>query len=80
MALDNHTDCHCIPRTSGIVQHQSQIITPKPIPIEQRQNCPGLFEMILGQNNDYRCDCSSGNAACENFKSGVEHFSFEHRK
>lgn len=82
----NHTDCHCVDKmahhhTRGVEQQQPQ---QPPEPMRQATviscTCPKLFEKVLQEDGDCRCDCSSGNYGCDWMKKGKEHFSMEDRK
>lgn len=42
--------------------------------------CPRLFEKVLENDVEWRCDCSSGNIDCKIFQNGGEHFSMDDRK
>lgn len=42
--------------------------------------CPKIFETVLQDDGNCRCDCSSGNAGCDSLKRGKEHFSMGDRK
>lgn len=73
----NHTDCHCVDKVS-----HARSMAPEPM----RQatviscTCPKLFEKVLQENGECRCDCSSGNYGCDWMKKGKEHFSMDDRK
>lgn len=73
----NHTSCHCVDRTSI-----KRILPPR---IMQNTSvfpcaCPKVFEKVLQENGECRCDCSSGNAGCDYMKKGEEHFGMDDRK
>ncbi|XP_046866626.1 stress response protein NST1 isoform X2 [Drosophila willistoni] len=73
----NHTECHCIERAR--YEENEQMLTKEHATI-LNCNCPAHFEKILQDDGQCRCDCSSGNAVCNSFKEGIEHFAMKDRK
>ncbi|EDW04223.1 GH11681 [Drosophila grimshawi] len=82
LILVNHTECHCIERSNyyaeGVLQSNNPGLLQRATILNC--NCPAPFEKILQDNDQCRCDCSSGNDGCEFLKSGREHFSMKNRK
>ncbi|KAH8412306.1 hypothetical protein KR009_001133 [Drosophila setifemur] len=75
----NHTECHCIERSS--YDEETAMATSSAVRATILScTCPKSFEKILQDDGQCRCDCSSGNTDCEGLKRGKEHFSLEDRK
>ncbi|XP_034474587.1 uncharacterized protein LOC117781826 isoform X2 [Drosophila innubila] len=75
----NHTECHCIDRSNFNAEAVITAVEVKQATILSC-NCPRLFEKILQNDGQCRCDCSSSNYHCDFLKRGSEHFSMNDRK
>ncbi|KAL7741408.1 hypothetical protein ACLKA6_013843 [Drosophila palustris] len=73
----NHTECHCIERNNFDAEAVITAVEVKQVTIGSK--CPTLFEKILQNDGQFRCDCSSSNYHCDLFKRGGEHFSLSNR-
>ncbi|XP_034667173.1 uncharacterized protein LOC117900798 isoform X2 [Drosophila subobscura] len=76
----NHTECHCIERSNfkedAVALASTSIVRATILSC----TCPRSFEVILQDNGQCRCDCSSGNYDCDWLKRGNEHFAVDDRK
>ncbi|ALC38594.1 Pvf3 [Drosophila busckii] len=78
LSFDNHTECHCIDRISLAKDVSATKMLQNVIALNCK--CPRLFEKILQDDGQCRCDCTSGNDSCERLKRGGEHFAINDRK
>nr|XP_017019654.1 uncharacterized protein LOC108072849 isoform X4 [Drosophila kikkawai] len=77
----NHTECHCIERSSYNEDTAMANYGPSAVRATILScTCPRSFEKILQDDGQCRCDCSSGNYDCDWLKRGNEHFDMNNRK
>ncbi|XP_041775712.1 uncharacterized protein LOC121595652 isoform X1 [Anopheles merus] len=90
LTFSNHTECHCVQRSSSSVRMQSHNLlehsaegsegTGGSSSSSSSCTCPGPFKSVNDGTLPCYCDCLSSDQVCVRFKEGFESFSMETRK